>query len=212
MTSLEQIVANRRNARNSSGPITQEGKDRSRCNAVRHGLTAETVISEFEDAEDYKAFEAAVIADYDAQSAIAQELVLRLASLFWRLRRASAIETDLFEMMADNCCRFRRANQIQPRTPATSETDHSVDRGTELGRSFLRLVNLPNSILDGLSRYEVNLWRQANQILFALDTLDRRKPQERRSLSECAKDEKIAVLCARKILTAIVLSVAKAVL
>jgi hypothetical protein len=34
-------------------PVTQEGRQRSRCNAVRHGLTAETVIAALEDAEDY---------------------------------------------------------------------------------------------------------------------------------------------------------------
>jgi hypothetical protein len=44
MTSFRQIDANRRNARKSTGPITEEGKQHSRCNAVRHGLTAETVI------------------------------------------------------------------------------------------------------------------------------------------------------------------------
>jgi hypothetical protein len=55
---FEQIEANRRNARKSTGPITEEGEQRSRRNAVRHGLTAETVISALEDAEDYKAFEA----------------------------------------------------------------------------------------------------------------------------------------------------------
>ena len=44
MTSFRQIEANRRNARKSTGPNTQEGKQRSRCNAVRHRLTAETVI------------------------------------------------------------------------------------------------------------------------------------------------------------------------
>ena len=81
MTSFRQIYANQCNARKSTGPITQEGKQRSRCNAVRHGLTAETVIGALEDAEDYKAFEAAVIADYDAESAVERELVLRLASL-----------------------------------------------------------------------------------------------------------------------------------
>jgi len=79
MTSFKQIEANRRNACKSTGPVTEEGKQRSRCNAVRHGLTAETVICALEDAEDYKAFEAAIIADYDAQSAVERELVLRLA-------------------------------------------------------------------------------------------------------------------------------------
>ena len=58
MTSFRQIDANRRNARKSTGPITEEGKHHSRCNAVRHGLTAETIIGALEDAEDYKAFEA----------------------------------------------------------------------------------------------------------------------------------------------------------
>jgi hypothetical protein len=57
MTSFKQADANRRNARKITSSISEEGKQRSRCNAVRHGLTAETVIGALEDAEDYKAFE-----------------------------------------------------------------------------------------------------------------------------------------------------------
>ena len=114
MTSFRQIEANRRNARKSTGPITQEGKDRSRCNAVRHGLTAETVIGALEDAEDYRAFEAAIIADYDAQSAVERELVLRLASLLWRLRRATTMETGLFEIQAEHLSGFGQARQVDP--------------------------------------------------------------------------------------------------
>jgi hypothetical protein len=45
MTSFKQTEANRRNALKSTGPITEEGKLQSRRNAVRHGLTAETVIA-----------------------------------------------------------------------------------------------------------------------------------------------------------------------
>ena len=101
MTSFRQIAANRRNAMRSTGPSTEDGKRRTRGNAVRHGLCAETVVEIVEDIEDYRAFEAAVIADYDAQTAVERELVLRLASLLWRLRRATAIETDLLRIQAE---------------------------------------------------------------------------------------------------------------
>jgi hypothetical protein len=112
MTSVRQIEANRRNALKSTGPTSREGKHRSRCNAVRHGLTAETVIGAFEDAEDYRAFEAAVTADYDAQSAVERELVLRLASLLWRLRRATAMETGLLQIQAESLTEFRQSRQF----------------------------------------------------------------------------------------------------
>jgi hypothetical protein len=55
----------------------------------------------------------------------------------------------------------------------------SDDPAIEFARCFLRLANLPNFALDRLSRYEATLWRQAGRILFALEALDRRKPQER---------------------------------
>ena len=130
MTSFRQIEANRRNARKSTGPITEEGKQRSRCNAIRHGLTAETVIGALEDAEDYKAFEAAIIADYDAQSAVERELVLRLAGLLWRLRRATTMETGLFEIQADHLSGFRQTRQAPP---ASREVVYALFGRADLG-------------------------------------------------------------------------------
>jgi hypothetical protein len=208
MTSYRQIEANRRNALNSTGPRTEAGKQQSRRNAVRHGLTAETVIGALEDAENYREFEAAVIADYDAQSAVERELVLRLASLLWRLRRATTMETGLFEIQADHLREYRQSRQLLPSSrdaiqavlgptgssnfnPRASQSrQHEIEAlassamksegsPAEFARCFLRLANLPNYALDRLSRYEAMLWRQVRQILFALDALDRRKPQER---------------------------------
>jgi hypothetical protein len=159
-----------------------------------------------------QAFEAAIIADYDVQSAVERELVLRLASLLWRLRRAATMETGLFEIQADYLRDFRQGRQKLPKsqeityarfgwvdsvdanpdrashsiTNATeawrSSGPKSVDPATDLARCFLRLANLTSYPLDRLSRYEAILWRQAGQILFALDALDRRKPQERSPL------------------------------
>jgi hypothetical protein len=110
MTSLKQIEANRRNALKSTGPRTGDGKQRASRNAVRHGLTAETVVELLEDPEDYKAFEQAVAADYDAESAVERELILRLASLLWRLRRATSIETGLLSI-EDEIVRERGQSQ-----------------------------------------------------------------------------------------------------
>jgi hypothetical protein len=182
----------------STGPKTDAGKQASRRNAVRHGLTAETVIGALEDAEDYKMFEAAITADYDAQSAVERELVLRLASLLWRLRRATTMETGLFEIEADHldlvaavCGRVESSGRdMRPERPdGTKEVGampiFGIQSATstptvEFAECFLRLANLPNFALDRLSRYEARLWRQAGRILFALQALDRRKPQERR--------------------------------
>ena len=136
--------------------------------------------------------------------------MLRLASLLWRLRRATTIETALFEIQVDHLNGFRQARQVhQPprevvyalfgraesasfdRDPAPANLTNGTESfagsvpkslelaagpAAELARCFLSLANLPNYALDRLSRYEASLWRQAGQILFALDVLDRRKP------------------------------------
>ena len=211
MTSFRQIEANRRNARLSTGPLTEEGKGRSRQNAVRHGLTAETVIDVLEDAKDYAAFEMAVTADYDAQTAVERELVLRLASLLWRLRRATAIESGLFKIQARQLLQFRQEQQthqerqniiesmqlksLAPRDdPERDENEIpdgrnigppsavSADRADDVTRSFVRLTNLPTYPLDRLSRYEATLWRQACQIQFTLQSIKRRQSWERARL------------------------------
>ena len=96
VASSRQVEGNRRNASKSTGPVTEAGKERSRRNAIRHGLTAETVIGDLEDEEDYKRFEAAITADFNPETAVERELVLRLASALWRLRRATLIETGMF--------------------------------------------------------------------------------------------------------------------
>jgi hypothetical protein len=194
MTSFRQIEANRRNAIRSTGPNTEEGKHRSRRNALRHGLCAETVIEIVEDVDDYTAFEAAIIADYDARTAVERELVLRLASLLWRLRRATAIETDLLRIQAEilRDRRDRMQPQDQPERPqatpfrvieapirlrdqSADSPHHAVTRraahraaSRDLAHCFQRLANFDNGLFERLGRYETALWRQMVQILYAL--------------------------------------------
>jgi hypothetical protein len=75
--------------------------------------------------------------------------------------------------------------------PSSSTLDPGplpADPSDDLIRSFVRLSNLPNCPLDRLSRCEATLWRQACQILFTLQCLDRRKPWERLRL-RAARDQ-----------------------
>jgi len=69
-------------------------------------------------------------------------------------------------------------SEISSATPTLPCDEHGS--GLELARCFLRLANQPTFALDRLSRYEFTLWRQARQILSALDNLNRCKPHERR--------------------------------
>jgi hypothetical protein len=157
------------------------------------------VIDGLQDSEDYRAFEAAVIADYDARTAVERELVLRLASLLWRLRRIISIETDLLRIQSD-IVRDRRASFRGPPAEAERESESSTqsppfvfDREQEEGFSedevsrfttfpisagdltccFLRLSNLDNGAFDRLGRYNAVLWKQTAQTLFLLHAVRR---------------------------------------
>jgi hypothetical protein len=76
----------------------QSKRRRSRRRAWRDGLADQTVVKTLEDARSYRAFERTLIGSIDPRSVIELALVHRLASLLWRLRRANAIETGLFEI------------------------------------------------------------------------------------------------------------------
>jgi hypothetical protein len=188
MTSLRQIEANRRNARKSTGPVTQEGKQHSRCNAVRHGLTAETVIGALEDAEDYKAFESAVAAGFDAETAVERELVLRLASLLWRLRRATAIDTGLLETPSEPDTASDLDSAALAHGPAaadivqigTLENHTSLEDSDDIAQNDTlnsaiarRFLQLDCKAFERLGRYETALWRQVYQVIFVLNVLRR---------------------------------------
>jgi hypothetical protein len=117
MTSLKQIRANQLNALKSTGPRTEQGKSRSRQNALRHGLTAETVVAALENAAAYEAFELGILDDYQSRNATERELVARLASVLWRLRRSTRIETGLMQIQAELLNARTKPAEVSPILP-----------------------------------------------------------------------------------------------
>ena len=96
MSSPKQLVANRANAKKSTGPKTDAGKARSRMNAYKHGLTAEKVVAACEDPAAFNALRIGLWEQYHPAPGVESALVDRLASLIWRLNRIPIMETTFF--------------------------------------------------------------------------------------------------------------------
>ena len=95
---------------------------RSRRQASRDGLADQTVIKTLENVRSYRAFERSLIGSVDPRSVLELALVHRLASLLWRLRRASAIETGLFEIQGELLLAHRQDPSRGPSQPGTLPT------------------------------------------------------------------------------------------
>jgi hypothetical protein len=105
------------NVSNLPGIDPHSKRGRSRRRAWRDGLADQTVVQNLEHVRSYRAFERTLIGSVDPRSVIELALVHRLASLLWRLRRASAIETGLFELQGEARRQDPSRGPRQPETP-----------------------------------------------------------------------------------------------
>src|SRR5262245_12284126 len=87
-TSSKRTQANRKNAKRSTGPKTAEGKSRSRMNALKHGLDAETLILPGEDETRYRDKRDAWVAACPPRDALEASLLEQAVGHSWRLERA----------------------------------------------------------------------------------------------------------------------------
>ena len=91
-------LANRNNAQHSTGPKTPEGKQASKYNATRHGLSGKQVIVYGEDPAAFERLHQELIASYNPANAAESTLVEEIAQNFWRLQRARRIEAETFNI------------------------------------------------------------------------------------------------------------------
>jgi hypothetical protein len=108
MTSEKQIEANRRNALKSSGPKTEEGKAKSRMNALRHGLTAEQAVLPHENEDDYEKLREGMLESYAPEDSAEIALVEELVSAYWRLMRLHRVETCYWDNLGGS---YNRADE-----------------------------------------------------------------------------------------------------
>lgn len=99
MATEAQVLANRLNAKKSTGPRTAAGKAVVAQNAVRHGLLAEQAVIRDEDPGEFEFYRQQLLAELHPGGAMESVLAERAVGLAWRLRRAERVQAQVFDTM-----------------------------------------------------------------------------------------------------------------
>ena len=166
MVSEKRKTAARLNGARSRGPKTPAGKARASKNAIRHGLLAKCVVLPDESPESFDELLQFHLDRFAPMDDIEFGLIEEMASSYWRMRRAWAIENGLLQ----------GALESQP-------------KGRELARlanAFADLAGAPP--LGLLHRYETRLhlmWHRALHTLAELrNPAMRNEPKNSIALNE----------------------------
>ena len=155
MATKAQIRANRKNAKKSTGPRTNEGKARSAQNPLKHGLLARDAVLPDEDPADFDRQLCDLEDTIEPKNALEFALVRQIADAEWRLRRLTRLETGYLAAARDKTHRHNK-------TVRHDDPPEDYDGQTQvLGQSLLER----NPGLLHLSRYNGQLSRNLTRAL-----------------------------------------------
>ena len=96
--SSAQLAANRQNSLQSTGPKSLEGKTRASLNAVKTGLTGNTVLLPSDNATQYELHLHRFTTQFKPLGDRENELVQSLANTQWRINRIPSLETGIYAL------------------------------------------------------------------------------------------------------------------
>jgi hypothetical protein len=136
--------ANRRNAKHSKGPTSLAGKERSKMNAMTHGLSAQALLITVgelkEDPEAWTQLLTGLTEHYEPVGTLENMIVEKIAGCLWRERRAQRYEAGAIQRQVE----FQRR----------METARSHDRLTDarmFGEDLEQIAEGIQHLLDGLN-------------------------------------------------------------
>ena len=149
MSTTAQQRANKENAQHSTGPRTDEGKQCSSQNALKHGLCALDPLIPGEDPDAFQEHFCEIEQDLKPATAIESNLVEQIADISWRLKRLSRIEASVITAFYD----------------ATAEQPLNQGNDTDqlLGKALAHDNRL--AALNRLGRYEAQLSRRYHRAI-----------------------------------------------
>lgn len=102
MSSQKQIIANKTNSLNSTGPSSIQGKAVVSQNAIKHGILSSRTPIDEEESEEFGLFATQLYTSLLPMGELEQVLVDRIISNLWRLRRIVHIEGLMLKKSAND--------------------------------------------------------------------------------------------------------------
>jgi hypothetical protein len=178
LLSDRQLRANNANAQLSTGPRTEEGKQVSRLNGLRHGLTGQVSIMTEDNRREHDAFCNPITARLNPDGPLELQLANLISHDYWRLNRVQSIEDGIFAMGHGH-----EANQIYT---GAEQADVLLSEATTFLRKSKEILNI--------TLYESRINRNLKKNMEELRRLQtERKAQQEKDIEEAQLLHQLAV-------------------
>jgi hypothetical protein len=158
---LSAAESSRVNGRKSNGPSTEAAKARSRYNALKHGMTAQSLFLPGEDPAEYEAHLAELSAQFQPRNELEAELLKRLARDWWFANRARNAAAARLEYRIHH----------QPHEEARASEQHVAKLGRYLLKDVFRPAGSLRSEKEGGARHPALLVIELEATLTGCDWL-----------------------------------------
>lgn len=175
MPTQAQILANRLNARKSTGPKTPEGMAVACKNALKHGFSARQAVISSEDQAEFDLYRQQFLDELKPQTPMESMLADRIVILSWQLKRATRIQTQTIDALntpvpSSPLAEFKKSFFFKGRD---GSQEHPSESAPEMALGRLAIKDFSNErVLERLLMYERRIEHSLYKTIVELQRLN----------------------------------------
>ena len=96
--SEKKLLANRMNAKKSTGPKTENGKNKASMNALKHGLNARKFMLKDENVEEFEEYKKGILKTLNPENFLLYDIALQIVFCGWNFRRYQFLQSTILNI------------------------------------------------------------------------------------------------------------------
>ena len=96
--SEKKLLANRMNAKKSTGPKTVNGKNKSSMNSLKHGLNARKFMLKDENVEEFEEYKKGMLKTLNPENFLLYDIALQIVFCGWNFRRYQFLQSTILNI------------------------------------------------------------------------------------------------------------------